>query len=645
MWGFRQLGGSINHTLESISAVNKIQTLIEQVETSARGRALRSSLRKSDVELQTRAELEAAYAQLAEHVAANPTQRARIEEARSLEARRSAELDRDADSRGTFADCETLKGLRRLHQDFEDEERRLLSVTQASSDRLALAAALFMSLGFLLAAYFTLTGQAWIRNKASEWKTAREQAVEVARIKSDFLAFMSHEIRAPMAGVIGMCDLLLRSRLEGEQAGHVCTIKTTAESLLGLTNQVLDHAKIENGHLEINRDNFEPRAVLGSVLNLFKVQARNKGLDLDALVDDDVPRILRGDAGRLRQVLVNLVSNAVKFTSAGRVSVRMAIHDGELHVEVEDTGPGIPETTQSRLFQKFSQVKPSQGGAGLGLLISKGLVEAMGGDIGVDSREGFGSRFWFSAKTTNGDVVAPRPPSQSKGHVLLAEDHPINQIIIRKYLESFGLTCSVVGSGKAAVDAVKREQFDLVLMDCQMPVMDGFAATWLIRGTQATSRLPIVALTASDSLSDRERCEAVGMNDYLTKPVEVERLRAVVDRYLAGRSIAEFNSENLARLRGFKSDGRPLIAVLREDLAVDGERTIGKMEDALQNFDLGRVSELAHGLKSSGRALGLAWFGSLCEEIEHAPTLERARIDELRAALERGKDWLSGAEV
>jgi PAS domain S-box-containing protein len=421
-----------------------------------------------------------------------------------------------------------------------------------------------------------------LEHKNQELESALIAAREATQLKSRFLANMSHEIRTPMNGVLGMTDFLLGTQLSGEQQEYAEGIKRSANSLLTLINDVLDISRIEAGKLRFDHITFPLRTIVEETLSLFALQARAKGLEFVSEIASGLPAAVVGDPERLRQVLTNLLGNAIKFTERGRVGLTAELlseTEDRLHVRffVHDTGIGIPREHQSKVFERFMQADTSStrkyGGTGLGLSISKQLVELLGGEIDFESEPGQGSRFWFTAYFQKAEAAdeapapapptvsaakpatrppatppakAPAPPIKREGlanltaavlgvtsRVLLAEDNEINQRITLRLLQKLGLEADAVLNGRLAVEALQKKKYGLVLMDCQMPEMDGFEATAILRNQEGKQRhTPVCALTANAMEGDRERCLAAGMDDYLTKPVSLEKLQEMVDRWI-----------------------------------------------------------------------------------------------------------------
>jgi len=381
----------------------------------------------------------------------------------------------------------------------------------------------------------------------------RQRAEQSERIKQQFLANMSHEIRTPMNAIIGLTHLLRQTGPTPEQADRLSKIHNAARHLLNLINDILDLATIEAGKLELEQTVFSPEAILESVRSMIADQAQTKGLTL-TVNGAGVPRWLRGDPTRLRQALLNYAQNAVTFTEQGSITVGvrlLADHGDELLVrfEVRDTGIGIAAEQLPKLFTAFEQVDSSStrrySGAGLGLAISRRLARLMGGDAGADSEPGVGSTFWFTARLQRSHDLPPAAsPTKTEvaqaelrqrhagARLLLAEDNAINREVLLKLLDRAGLALDIAKDGREAVEKVRSGAYALVLMDVQMPVMDGLAATRAIRQLPGAMALPILALTASASDTDRQHCLDAGMDDFLTKPVKPDTLYATLLRWL-----------------------------------------------------------------------------------------------------------------
>ncbi len=423
-----------------------------------------------------------------------------------------------------------------------------------------------------------------LTERAAVLSQAATVAEAANRTKSQFLANMSHEIRTPLNGVLGMAELLMESGLTSSQRRLAELARSSGESLLSIIDDILDFSRIEAGRLELEQVSFELRETVAGVVELLAERARAKDVELRALVAADVPNVVRGDPGRLRQVLVNLVGNAVKFTPQGEIVVQVGLLDKDgprsrLAFEVRDTGIGIVPEAHSRIFDAFAQADGSTtrryGGTGLGLAICKQLVDLMGGAIEVESALGVGTTFRFTAcfgrqAAAADDALAESPrllvlrralgreaereagsvrsqgrsAERFEGRVLLVEDCAVNLAVAEGMLELLGPRVELASDGAEALTALSRETFDLVLMDCMMPGMDGCAATQELRRREGGSgrHTPVVALTANAMSGDRERCLAAGMDDYLSKPFRHEELRQVLARWLPARKAEALQS-------------------------------------------------------------------------------------------------------
>lgn len=472
---------------------------------------------------------------------------------------------------------------------------------------------------------------------AEEAKSKADSALIIAedavKAKQQFLSNMSHEIRTPLNAIIGFTKVVLKTQLSEKQHEYLMAIKTSGDALILLINDILDLAKVDAGKMAFEKTPFKLTESLSAMLHLFELRIHEKNLLLIKDYDKTIPEVLIGDPVRLHQIILNLVSNAVKFTTKGMitVSVNTVAEDLEgivIEINVADTGIGIDETKLKSIFENFQQANSSTsrlyGGTGLGLAIAKQLVEAQGGAISVKSKANEGSTFSFTLRflKTNGksateSVLSAVETQITNAKILVVEDIALNQLLMRTLLEDFGFTCDIVANGKIAIEKLRTENYDVILMDLQMPEMNGFEATEFIR-RKMKLRTPIIALTADVTTSDLTRCKAVGMDDYLSKPVDerllyskisalVKKAETEDSRKVKGVIVPE--KEKLTNMSYLKARTKSNPALMMEMISLYLDQTkslIVGLRESLKSKDWPQVHAIAHKMISSFAIMGIA---------------------------------------
>jgi signal transduction histidine kinase/CheY-like chemotaxis protein/HPt (histidine-containing phosphotransfer) domain-containing protein len=496
----------------------------------------------------------------------------------------------------------------------------------------------FAFLLVLLAAFFANRDMLKLIISETKVNNLNRELIEAVEMKTQFLANISHEMRTPLNSVIGMSGEIIKTQLNAEQKEYASCIQNSAENLLYIINDILDFSYIKSGKLGLELVDFNLGLLMDDVANGFKHTASQRGIELSHLISPQIELSVRGDPSRVRQILVNLISNAIKFTTKGGVHINITrestASSQQLRFEVRDTGGGIPKEAFDRMFDAFSQVdnSPSRrfGGVGLGLSISKQLVKLMGGEINLLSEPGVGSTFWFTLPLAKGKTVEKiyvretlqHNPQLKNSRILVVDDNPMNKMVALVMLKNMGYTAHAVASGNEALDSLREIHHDLILMDCHMPDMDGYQATEIIRKSTSINRrdIPIIAMTADVTKGVRERCLGGGMNDYISKPVDANDLKDKLEKWLLAvdpKANPAIDMKVFEQLKSFQEGNETdVVGDLVQIFLTSTPPRLEKIQKAIVDGNPEQLALEAHTQKSSTAYIGAFGMRDLCLQLE-----------------------------
>lgn len=502
----------------------------------------------------------------------------------------------------------------------------------------------------LLSVYLSQKNLDFEKKINEDLKKSELKALESSKMKANFLAIVSHEIRTPLNGIIGLSDVLRKMNLKNEEFNYVQLIHNSGQTLLKIINDILDYSKIESGKLDLEENNFSLREVVDQVVSTLNAKAKEKSIHLDFYIDEECPQVLCGDASRISQILFNLVGNSIKFTSKGSVIVNIRRelltdqHKARITFSVSDTGCGMTIEQQNKLFQPFTQLQKvgtsGEAGTGLGLSISRQILLAMKSDIFVDSKVNFGTQFYFtldfskfsqekiiSSQVQFGPIRKHQKPDEIKKifendevpTILVVEDNPTNQVTIQIMLEKLGAKVILASNGSESLSFVKQTKIDLIFMDCQMPIMDGFEATCLLRNERI--HIPIIAMTANVAIEDQRACFDAGMNFFMSKPLSLDIISQELTRILKPQPnyICTETLNDLEHAIGVQGKSKVIKAFL------SGKDELKKiLTEFIQSPDLDKIKQTAHRYKSSSEVVGGKGLGYLFKRLEKTNSVSLA---------------------